>query len=78
MMNEKQLKAEIFKAENHLEELNKLSMSEDVNPLELPEIDMEIEAMKDWVNSLYNDLYEVMDEQQDELAHGTFGVTVRG
>ena len=78
MMNEKQLKAEIFKAENHLEELNKLSMSEDVNPLELPEIDIEIEAMKDWVSSLYNDLYEVMEEPQDEVAYGTFGVTVRG
>ena len=82
MMNEKELNAELLKAELHLEDLNKLSMSENVNPLELPEIDMEIEAMKDWIDSLYNDLYEVQDEPDgmayDRTHYETFGVTIRG
>ena len=82
MMNEKELNAELLKAELHLEDLNKLSMSENVNPLELPEIDMEIEAMKDWIDSLYNDLYEVQDGQDgmtyDRTHYETFGVTIRG
>ena len=83
MMNEKELNAEILKAELQLEDLNKLSMSENVNPLELPEIDMEIEAMKDWIDSLYNDLYEVLDGQPDDMAYDPtyykrFGVTIRG
>ena len=83
MMNEKELNAELLKAELHLEDLNKLSMSENVNPLELPEIDMEIEAVKDWIDSLYNDLYEIQDGQPYDMAYdptyyARFGVTIRG